>query len=109
MFGLPYLRGTVNLLPFLLPLLGSFLLGWCSLEAQREHQEEDGDFLHAHSGARVEPAGVKKDTSCFNGEQETTRVNSTTSTTHLKNCNILQRAAKVFCFFFPQRDYLSVY
>lgn len=53
---LPYLRGTVNLLPFFLPLLGSFLLGRCSLEAQHKHQEDDGNFLHDHSGAVVGPA-----------------------------------------------------
>lgn len=62
MFDLPYLRGTVNLLPFFLPLLGSLLLGPHSLNAQREHQEDDGNFLHAHSEGIVGPAGVEKQT-----------------------------------------------
>lgn len=80
MFDLPYLRGTVNLLPFFLPLLGSFLLGRCSLEAQREQQEEDGDFLHAHSGAIVGACRGQKETNCLNYEREAVCSNTTTLT-----------------------------
>lgn len=45
----PYLRWTVNLLPFLLSLLCSFFLGGSSLQTKREDQENDGELLDAHS------------------------------------------------------------
>lgn len=77
-FDPPYLRGTVNLLPLFLPLLGSFLLGRRSLEAQREHQQDDGNFLHAHSGAVVGPAEVERWTNCLNNEQEAACSTATT-------------------------------
>lgn len=44
-----YLRWTVDLLPFLLPLLGPFFFGGSSLQTKTEDQEDDSDL---HSAER---------------------------------------------------------
>lgn len=54
----PYLRRTVNLLPFLLSFLCSLFLAKCSLETKRQDQEDDGDLLNTHSGVN-QTCGIK--------------------------------------------------
>ena len=48
LLSLRYLRRAVDLLPFLLALLGAFFLGQAPVQTQDEQQAEDFELLQRH-------------------------------------------------------------